>query len=218
MITNFEQAARLFEELNPVVHEKLNIYTIGGAALLKRELKPVTKDIDLVVSSRREFLGLQEALVKIGFSKKIPGKEYMHMNLNQVFQRGEFSIDVFENEVCGKFSLSENMRKRAEKVIELEHITVYLCSNEDIFLFKNMTERDGDIDDCLALANAGLNYNIILEELQHQIKQSKQDIWITWVGERMDILEEKGAIIPVMNQLNQLRKEYVEKWMNEREK
>ncbi len=159
---------------------------------------------------------MQNAFEKIGFAKKIPGKEYTHMNLNQVFQKGDFSIDVFENEVCGKFALSENMRKRAEKVIELEHITVYLCSNEDILLFKTMTERDGDIVDCIAIAREKPDCNIILEELQHQIKQSKQDIWVTWVGERMDILEERGVSIPIMPQLNQLREAYTEKWMKER--
>jgi hypothetical protein len=218
MIERFEQAEQLFKELDSAAKEKISVYTIGGAALLKRGLKPVTKDIDLVVSSRMEFLGLQEALVKIGFAKKIPRKDYAHMNLNQVFQRGAFSIDVFENEVCGKFSLSENMRNRAEKIIELKHTTVYLCSNEDIFLFKNMTERDGDIADCYEIAQKGPDWNVILEELKHQIKQSKQDIWITWVGERMDILEERGVSIPIMDQLNQLRETYMEKWMKERKK
>ncbi|MEK6970456.1 MAG: DUF6036 family nucleotidyltransferase [archaeon] len=218
MIERFEQAEQVFGEIDAATKEKIPIYTIGGAVLLKRGLKPATKDIDLVVSSRQEFLNLQNALVKIGFSKKIPGKEYTHMNLNQIFQRGEFSIDVFEKEVCGKFSLSENMMKRAEKVIELKHITVYLCSNEDIFLFKNMTERDGDITDCYEIATKGPDWNIILEELQHQIRQSKQDIWVTWVGERMDILEERGINIPIMDQLNQLREAYMEKWMKERER
>ena len=218
MIEKFEQAEQIFKEIDAAAKEKIAIYTIGGAALLKRGLKPVTKDIDLVVSSRKEFLELQETLVKIGFSKKIQGKEYTHMNLNQVFQRGEFSIDVFENEVCGKFSLSENMKKRVEKAIELNQITVYLCSNEDIFLFKNMTERDGDIDDCFAIAQKGPDWNIILEELKHQIKQSKQDIWITWVGERMDILEDRGITIPIMDELNKLREAHMEKWMKEREK
>lgn len=218
MIETFDQAEQLFKELDPVAKSKIDIYTIGGAALLKRRLKTSTKDIDLVVALKKEFLELQKALERIGFSKKIPGKEYTHMNLNQIFQRGDFSIDLFENEVCGKFFLSENMRKRAEKVMTLDHITVHLCANEDIFLFKTMTERDGDLTDCMAIAKKELNWNAILEELQHQIKQSKQDIWITWVGERLDILEERGVNIPIMNKLNPLREAFMEKWIADREK
>ena len=140
------------------------------------------------------------------------------MNLNQVFVRGELNIDLFQKEVCGKFALSKKMIQRAKPIFHYPNLDVFFCSNEDIFLFKNMTEREGDINDCLALANARLNYDIILEELQHQIKQSKQDIWVTWVGERLDILEERGINIPIMDQINPLREAYMEKWAKEREK
>ncbi len=83
MIERFEQAEELFKELDSAMEGKIMVYTIGDAALLKRGLKPVTKDIDLVVSSRHEFLDLQNALVKIGFT--IHPMQSSLCNLNILF-------------------------------------------------------------------------------------------------------------------------------------
>jgi len=147
MINDFKDIEEFFKELDKSMKNTIEIFTIGGAALLRRGMKAATKDIDIIVSTKKEFIELQTALKNIGFQGQILGKEYTHMNLSQIFQRGDFRIDLFEKEVCGKFSLTEEMKIRAEKVINLDHVKVYLCSNEDIFLFKTMTEREGDITD-----------------------------------------------------------------------
>ena len=130
------------------------------------------------------------------------------MNLSQIFQRKDFRIDLFEKEVCGRFSLSNGMMKRARKAINLDHIEVYLCSNEDVFLFKTMTDRDGDLTDCESIVSAAVEWNTIIDELKSQINKSKQDVWITWVGERLDILEDRGMVIPIMDELNTLRNKF----------
>jgi len=210
MITNYDEVEELFKEISKAVEKRIRLFVIGGAVLLKQDLKDATKDIDLVVDTKEEFLELQKALEKLEFKLKIPGKEYEHMNLNQIFQKEDFRIDLFYKEVCGKFSLTEDMMQRANLVLDLEKLKVAHCSNEDIFLFKTMTEREGDLDDCIRLGIPGLNWKIIIKELQNQIKQSKQDIWITWVGERLDLLEDKGLEIPIMNEFDKLRNKYFE--------
>ncbi len=214
MITKFDQIIDIFRELDKVMNKKIEVYIIGGAVLLERGLKTATKDIDIVVDIKEEFSELKRALQMIGFAAKITGKEYIHMNLSQIYQRREFRIDIFEREVCGKFLLTKSMKSRAQKTIELNHLSVFFCSNEDIFLFKTMTEREGDLADCESISIAGVNWNIILQEIETQIKQSKQDVWITWIGERLDLLEERGVIIPIMNEINKLR----ERYFNELEK
>ena len=100
------------------------------------------------------------------------------------------------------------MMERARKVISLDHIEVYLCSNEDVFLFKTMTDRDGDLTDCESIVSAAVDWDIIINELKSQIKKSKQDVWITWAGERLDILEDRGMVIPIMDELNTLRNKF----------
>ena len=102
------------------------------------------------------------------------------------------------------------MIQRARKVINLNNIKMHLCSNEDFFLFKTMTERDGDLEYCQNLMTPGLKWKVILEELKHQISNSKQDVWITWVGERIEILEDMGSEIDMMEDLDKLRNKYFE--------
>ena len=132
------------------------------------------------------------------------------MNLSQILVRDDFRIDAFHQTVCKKFSLSEGMRKRAKKLLTLPHLDLYLCSNEDIFVFKTFTEREGDLQDCISLAQRGLDWNSIIDEIQAQIHHSREDVWITWIGERLDILMEKGLNIPIIDQIDKLRDTYFE--------
>ena len=93
---------------------------------------------------------------------------------------------------------------------KFHHLEILVCSKEDVFLFKTLTEREGDIQDCIALAQHGLNWDAILEEILAQIKTTGKNIWITYVGERFDILEERGVVIPIMKKVNALRDTYFE--------
>lgn len=120
MITSFKEIEQFFEELEKCTDDKINFYIIGGAALLNRGMKPSTKDIDVIVKTRSEFLNTQNNLIRIGFKTTKPGLEYSRMNLSQIFQRGDFRIDLFEKEVCKRFALSENMILRAEKILVLK--------------------------------------------------------------------------------------------------
>lgn len=208
MISDFKELNKLFEEIDKSLKDKVHFFVIEGAMLLYHGMKRATKDIDVIVDSQKEFITVENILKKLKFSIKIPTFEYKKMDINQIFARKDFKIDLFKKKVCKGFTLSDTMKKRAQKIIELKHLTILLCSNEDVFLFKTFTEREGDIDDCIALAQRGIDWEVILEELKSQIKISGNKIWITWVGERLDILEERGLTIPIMNEVNRLREEY----------
>jgi len=212
MISEFKKINKLFEEINESLNKKVYFFIIGGTMLLYHGIKPATKDIDIIIETEEEFFIIQNTLRKIGFMAKLPTSEYKKMELNQIFVREDFRIDLFKKTVFKGFSLSDTMKKRAQKILELGYLTVSLCSNEDVFLFKTFTEREGDLEDCIALAKKGIYWNVILDELRSQIKLSGNKIWITWVGERFDILEERGLVIPIMNELNILRKNYFENY------
>lgn len=208
MISEFHKIEELFKEVSATLKQNIDIYVIGGAVLLYHGLKSATKDIDVVVETKKEFLYLQQVLHEAGFKPVAPGTEYSRMNLSQILSRKDFRLDIFQSQVCGGFSISEGMKKRATKVAALGRLNLFLCSKEDILLFKTMTEREGDLEDCINLAKTGIDWNAVISELKHQIKHSRKDIWITWVGERLDLLEERGVNIPVMKELNVLREEY----------
>lgn len=209
MISKFEDLNKLFEDIDNNISEKVHFYVIGGAMLLYHGLKESTKDVDIVVDNEKEFLLIQRTLKKLNFVIKVPTFEYKRVNLSQIFIQEDFRIDLFHKLACKGFQLTDTMKKRALKIVELKHLMVSLCSNEDVFLFKTFTEREADITDCLSLAQKKkIDWNIILEEVKRQIKKSGNKVWITWVGERLDILEERDLEIPIMKEINKLREDY----------
>ncbi len=212
MITAFQQILDLFIEIEKNLPQKADIFAIGGMVLLHQGLKPATKDIDLVVAAKDQFTLLEATLKEIGFHGKIPTPLYARFNISQIFMREDFRIDLFQRAVCGEFFLSPGMRQRAIRIMDSDKLSLFLCSNEDILLFKSMTEREGDLDDCLALAKRGLQWNVILEELRYQMKHTGNKVWVTWVGERLDLLQERGLNIPIMPEIDALRFEYYEEW------
>ncbi len=157
---------------------------------------------------KNEYVAFEKVLKSIKFKIKDPAGVYKKLNLSSILERNDYRIDIFYQTVCKKLSLSEGMKKRANNIIDLKHLKVFLCSNEDIFIFKSLTEREGDLEDCISLVKQGISWVIILEELVSQIETNGQDVWITWIGERFDILEEKGINIPVMEEINKMRDEY----------
>ena len=67
MIEQFSVYELLFNEINKLIKIDTNIYVIGGAVLLYRDIKPATKDIDIVVDTKEEFNELVKVLKQIGF-------------------------------------------------------------------------------------------------------------------------------------------------------
>jgi len=208
MISKFKQLEKLFYEIDKQLKTPVKIYVIGGVVLLYHKLKPATKDIDIIITDKNEYIAFEKALKSIKFKTKNPTNIYKKLNLSSIFERNNYRIDMFYQTVCKKLSLSPGMKKRADSIIKLGHLKVFLCSNEDIFIFKSLTEREGDLEDCISLVKQGINWDIILEELKSQIETSGQDVWITWIGERFDILEDKGVNIPIMEEINKMRDEY----------
>ena len=208
MISQYKQIEDLFKEVDKHLTTRIHLYTIGGVVLLYYGLKPLTKDIDIIMINKDEFTNFHHALTSMQFQSTLPTGPYKKMNLGKILVRKDFRIDLFYQTVCKKFFLSKNMQRRAKRVQKLDHIDVFLCSNEDIFVFKTFTERKGDLDDCISLVKRGLRWNIILAELEHQVQTSGESVWITWIGKRLDVLEERGINIPIMKEINKLRDVY----------
>ena len=208
MISKFSNLDNLFKEIDGNLKEKVHLYVIGGAVMLYHKLKAATKDVDIVVDSSEEFRAVEKLLKELGFESNIPTIEYNKFDFNQIFVRDDYRIDLFQRTVCKGFILSKNMIKRAEIINKLNNLSISLCSTTDIFMFKTFTERPGDIDDCLLLAEKGINWNEMLEEIKGQIKTSGQKVWITYIGERLDLLEDKNLVIPIMKDINKLRDDF----------
>ena len=208
-ITDFTQISEAFEEIDKNITKKISVYLIGGAVLLYHGAKPGTKDIDLIVNSKEEYESLINTLKKNDFALEKPTREYHKLNLENILIKDNYRFDIFNKIVCNNLFLSENMIKRAKLIKEYKNIKLFTCSLEDILVFKSITDRDGDIDDCYFLAEKNTpDWEIILNEIKYQVKKSGNDVWITWFEERLNLLEDRKINIPILKEIRKLSLKY----------
>ena len=122
----------------------VRIYLIGGCAMALRDLKSATKDVDAIFTSLNELKLFEQKLVSIGYHIRLKvEKEYKQLGTYSILRNeGNAGFDLFLVQVCEMLVLSEAMEKRAERYEEFNKLEVFLLANEDITLFKGITERD----------------------------------------------------------------------------
>jgi len=70
--------------------------------------------------------------------------------------------------VCRKLRVSPGMLARSTLHDRCGRLEIRRISPEDIFLFKSMTERIGDLDDMAVLSERGLDWQVVLDERMDQ--------------------------------------------------
>lgn len=85
-----------------------------------------------------------------------------------------FRIDLFERQIVGKVWITDRMDNRAEEFWTGRFVTVFILSDEDMFLLKAVSGGDlasgrrRDIEDMRKYAQRGLDYESILTEIDEQ--------------------------------------------------
>jgi hypothetical protein len=171
-VINYNEQTRLFELIGRGLKRKIEIYVIGGSAMLYYDSKNATKDIDLVTTSKKDFDELLGFLEGAGFYRKKPfiSPKYAGVEVKKpVFlELSGQRIDIFLNEIIC-FRLSETMKARVKIKHEYGNLIVKIVSPEDIVLLKSATERAGDRQDAKELINRyNINWDAVLEEASYQ--------------------------------------------------
>jgi len=85
-----------------------------------------------------------------------------------------FHIDLFERQVVGKVWITDRMHDRAEEFWVGSYATAFVLADEDMFLLKAVSGGDlasgrrRDIEDMRKYAQRGLDYEVILTEIEEQ--------------------------------------------------
>lgn len=191
-----EELEGLLGNVGEKIVGSVRIYMIGGCALSFKGLKDKTKDIDIIVTSQKDFDMFDAAMKKNGFQPASAESEF-YLTALAVYKKDESRIDVFLNQVGKMLFLTKSMMRRAEKYQTFGKLEVYLVSNEDIFLFKMMTSREGDIVDCDRIMRRRMDYSVIYDEIVEQSKEEGKR-WFFWVYENICALENYNNItIPI---------------------
>ncbi|MBS3067943.1 hypothetical protein J4450_04530 [Candidatus Micrarchaeota archaeon] len=156
----------------------VSIYLIGGCAMSLKDLKEFTKDVDIIFTSLDDLNLFENELIAIGYERTLKTQvEYDQLGASSILRHTERAgFDLFHMKVCNMLSLSDEMVKRSSRYDKMGNLEVFLISNEDIALFKGITERPRDIDDISLLINAdrrNFNWNTIKEECASQKEHLK---------------------------------------------
>lgn len=192
-----ESLEEFFEKVGKIAEIPLTIYLIGGCNMSLRNMKPATKDVDVVLLNRKELSAFKEAVQQIGYATDDElFQEAVYQDAVIVFKDSDGSrIDVFVKVICNQLQLSEGMIKRSKEHKTYGKVKVMLVSAEDIFLFKSLTDREQDINDCFVFIDAGLDWDVVIQECAAQHRENVK--WIFWLYEQICRIEgAKGITIP----------------------
>ncbi len=179
----------------------LTVYLIGGQNMVIRGWKNATKDIDILVDNKKDFDDLETALLTIGYNQIPAEGVYTKLKPRSILDKPNYPrIDLFLKSVMGRIKLSDDIKKRSEEDVAGKILKVRLISPTDLFLFKSITSRSGDVEDCSAiLRKAKINWKALLDELLSQEK----DIPICYsMLQTIEELEKHGHKIPIKRRLS----------------
>ena len=195
---------RGLEELGESLATSVDVYLLGGGNLILRGLKDATKDVDLVVEDKQTFLTIAETLQELGYEERgTLETAYAQLDPNIVLEKEGFPRwDIFVEAVAGQLRLTEAMIQRCDESLTYGNLTVHLLSLTDIFLFKSITEREGDLEDVALIAKqASLDWDGIFEEIKTQERLTDQ-LFSFAVLDTLDILAERYDIVaPIKREL-----------------
>lgn len=216
MIKSASEIEKLVDEISDNCRSPMSIFLIGGGALIYLKAKQLTKDIDLIVTSTQDYRTLRNILLEMGFQSIKPTSGMERTCLSDCLIRDDYRLDIFETTVCGCLQLSDRMIDRCVKRYSKDNVSLYTCSPEDIFLFKSVTEREGDAEDSINLLKTNaFRWDDLLDEIRYQMTLGNA-FWITMTADRLFKID--GFAIPIKDSVKELELDYLEKWANQFEK
>jgi hypothetical protein len=198
---------REFEKLNEALQEHVNLYLIGGGSMSFQKYKPATKDIDVVIRSKRELELIKKALRSIGYTVPAIRGPYEQMGASAILENmDELRWDIFVNVICGGLQLSEGMIERSRELFKMQNVSVYMISPEDIFVFKSITTRERDREDMYSLFSKGLDFDVIEKEFIWQNEHKLNEYaWLAYFYTGIEEFFEKYNIIhPIIESLHDI--------------
>lgn len=165
------------DEVDGWLSEPVAVYLLGGSAMTVHGLKDQTEDIDLALGVVEEFEHVYQTLLEEGctiVAEPTAPFEGVGRTVELHHAQRDFRIDLFEQQVVGKVWLSDRMRNRAEEFWDGTNVTAYTLSDEDMFLLKAVSGGDissgrrRDIEDMRTYAQRGIEYEIVLAEIDAQ--------------------------------------------------
>ena len=189
----------LFDDIGSKLAMPIDVYLFGGENMRKKGIKPRTKDCDVVVTTEehgRELVRTLEELGYVSVNKLHFTQDDNRVDPFDILEHPTRSrMDLFKTRIAGKLLLSDGMKSRSTHEI-FGRLNLYNLCNEDLFLLKAVTSREGDIQDMSLIVQAGsFDWETVWKELIRQEHYTRTN-FSSSVLESIDYLHEQTGIRP----------------------
>jgi len=149
-----------FLQLLADLDEELELFAIGGTAMVLKGIKESTKDIDFLTTTSHKKI--KELFTLAGLKEK---------NISQLcntWYLDDIRIDIFYNEFILGFSLPEDWKELSEHIKTIGKIKVSILNWYDLIITKIARSEKRDIDDCIAIIkHEKLDFQKLKERYYH---------------------------------------------------
>jgi hypothetical protein len=172
---NIERQQGLFIAIGKRLKRKINVYAVGGTAMVFHGLKDSTLDIDLVFENKEDRQEFIETIKSLGYYYLDAQVVYKrNENRPEMLTLGDERFDLFVKDVV-YFTFSEAMQARAKQTHQFgDNFILKVADPLDIIIMKCATDRLKDLDDARSiLKNTNVNWDEIIKEAKNQMKLGK---------------------------------------------
>ncbi|MFH0887817.1 MAG: DUF6036 family nucleotidyltransferase [Planctomycetota bacterium] len=176
---------------NGFLKRRVHLIACGGTALTLQNIKPSTKDVDLLVPDLKEYDYLVKTLAQLGY-KPVTGYGWSRDD--------GFVFDLFRGKLIHTTELLESPIEKNNHILVKEFSRIYLgvLNHYDLIISKLFRATTVDIDDCLALIRARTK-EIDFDKLQSRFRETakydtSEEAVIKNLEHFLGILEKEGLI------------------------
>lgn len=191
---NIRQQEDLFIAIGKMLKRKINVYAIGGTAMMLRGIKNSTLDIDLVFEKNKDRFELSDVLKKLGAKESDVTLVYgLKNNTPLMLELEDSRFDLFMRKIITS-NFSDNMKKRAKQVHEFGNFILNVADPIDILIMKSVTSRAKDLEDIISIVKSEkIDWEILINESKEQAKLGNETAVIS-LGEKLEKLKEQKVI------------------------
>ncbi len=190
----------VFSTVGGFLERPVEVILFGGCSMTFRNLKPSTKDVDLLFEDDIGEKTMFGALKDAGFEELFPGSYQIDLKAKDILiNKDGLQFDLFTKTVMGGLSLTGAMQKRAKKHAQYGKLAVFLAAKEDVYLFKAITSRPfpRDFEDLVTLQQSGLDWKAVVSEFKAQIKGRPLE---GTLRRKLSELKKAGFVNPLMRE------------------
>ncbi len=174
--TDLDNFIQLLADLN----EEIELFALGGTAMVLKSIKEATKDIDFITTTN--YKTIKRLFTIAGLKEQEPSQ------LCNIWYLGNIRIDIFYHEFILGYPLPPDWKKLSEHIKTIGKIKIFILNWFDLIITKIARSEKRDIEDIIAIIKS---QKIDFQKLKKRYYQYAETALITDYDIKFKHLEHK---------------------------